>query len=209
MVKEVDGLFTLSSSVMITHVPKDASLELENLLIQLLRNLVCLCPTSLASAELLPKLPHLLWSACSKGNNQQVDFGILFNTGCSVATMGYDKDFCGQLACGRFRIIKTANGMAEIKGFDMVHWENMDTNGNTVLVKVPAYYVPTIKMCLKSPQDYTQDYKIEIEHAYSANANFIQLQIAMPEHHHGKRTSTVTVYANICMGAQLPFLAGS
>ena len=76
MVEEVDGLFTLSSLVTITHVPKDVSLELESLLIQLPWNQVCLCPASLAFAELLPKLPHLLWSACSKGNNQRIDFRI-------------------------------------------------------------------------------------------------------------------------------------
>ena len=88
MVEEIDGLFTLSPSVTITHIPKDVSSELKNLLIQLPWNQVCTCPASLASTELFPKLPHLFWSACSKGDNQQVDFGILLDTGCSVATTG-------------------------------------------------------------------------------------------------------------------------
>ena len=48
-----------------------------------------------------------------------------------------------------------ANGMAEIKGFGMLHWETMDANGDAVLIKVPAYYMPTVEMCLLSPQDYT------------------------------------------------------
>ena len=55
----------------------------------------------------------------------------------------------------------------------MVHWETMDANGNTVLIKVPANYVPTVEMCLLSPQDYTCYNKIEIKHAYSGNANFM------------------------------------
>ena len=209
MVEEIDNLFTLSSSVAIHHVPKDISLELESLLINLPRNQVCLYPASLASVELVPKLPHLLWSACSKGNDHQVDFGILLDTSCSVATTRYDEDFCGQLAYGCFGVIKTANGMAEIKGFGVVHWETMDANCNTALIKVPAYYVPTVEMCLLSPQDYTHYNKIEIKHSCSDNANFMQLQIATPDHLPGKQTSTVKVHANICMGACLPFLAGS
>ena len=47
-------------------------------------------------------------------------------------------------------MIKMANGMAEIKGFGMVHWETMDANVNMVLIKAPAYYVPTVKMYLLS-----------------------------------------------------------
>ena len=101
-----------------------------------------------------------------------------------------------------------ANGMAEIKGFGMVHWETMVANGNIVLIKVPACYVPTVKMRLLSPQDYSRYNEIEIKHTYSSNADFMQLQIATPDHLSGKQTSTVMVHANICMGACLPFLAG-
>ena len=54
MVEDIDGLFTLSSSVTISHVPKDILSEFKNLLIQLPQNQVCLCPASLASTELLP-----------------------------------------------------------------------------------------------------------------------------------------------------------
>ena len=154
-------------------------------MVQLPRNQACLCPESLASAELLPKLPHLLQSACSKGDNHQVDFGILLDTGCSVATTGYDKDFCGQLAYGHFGIIKMANGMAEIKGFGIVHWETMDANGDMVLIKVLAYSVPIVKMRLLSPQDYTWCHEIDTEHAHLGNADFMQLQIATPEHQPG------------------------
>ena len=186
MMEEIYGLFTLSSSVAITHVPKDVLSELKNLLIQMLWNQLCLCPESLASTESLPKFPHLLQSACSKGDDQQVDFEILLDTGCSVVTMGYDKDFCGQLACGPFGIIKMANGMADIKGFGMAHWETMDANGNMALIKVPAYFVPSVKMQLLSLQDCTQCNKIEIKCACSGNADFMQLQIATPEHHSGK-----------------------
>ena len=154
--EEIDDLFTLSSSVTIHHVPKDISPKLESLLIQLPQSQVCLCPTSLASSKLLPNLSHLLWSACSKGNDHQVDFGILLDTRCSVATTRYDKDFCGQLAYGRFGVIKTANGMAEIKGFGMVHWETMGANGIMLLIKALASYVPMVEMHLLSPQDCTQ-----------------------------------------------------
>ena len=108
------------------------------------------------------------------------------DTSCSVATKGYDEDFCGQLAYGRFGVIKMANGMADIKGFGMVHWETTDANGNMVLIKVPAYYVPTVEMQLLSPQDYMPHNKIDIKHTYSGNANFMQLQIATPAHHPGK-----------------------
>ena len=143
----LDDIIHLSSSVTISHLPEDISSELESLLVQLPRNQVCLYPASLASAELLPKLPHLLRSAGPQ-RDQEFDFGILLDTGCSVATTGFEEDFCGQLAYGRFGVIKTADGMAEIKGFGMVHWETMDTDGNMVLIKVPAYYVPTVEMRL-------------------------------------------------------------
>ena len=82
-----------------------------------------------------------------------MDFGILLDTGCSVATTGYDKDFCGQLACGHFGVIKTTNGMAEIKGFSMVHWETMDANGDMALIKAPAYCVPTVEMFSQNVYD--------------------------------------------------------
>ena len=146
MVEEIEGLFSLLLAVMITEVPQDISLELEKLLVQLPQSQVCLCPASLASVKTLPRLPHLLQFACSQGNDPQVDFGILLNTGCSVATIGHDEDFCGQLACRHFGIIKTAGSMAEIKGFGMVHWETMDANCDITLIKVPAYCVPTVEM---------------------------------------------------------------
>ena len=132
--------------------------------------------------------------------DQEVEFGILLNTGCSVTTTGFEKDFCGQLAYGRFRIIKTSNGMAEIKGFGMVHWKTIDANGNMVLIKVPAYYVPTVEMCLLSPQDSTRYHEIDMPNAHAGNADFMQLQITTPEHQPGKQSSTVTVHANVCMG---------
>ena len=106
-------------------------------------------------------------------------------------------------------MIKTANGMAEIKDFGMVHWETMDTNGNMVLIKVPAYYVPTAEMCLLSPQDYIRYHEIDMHNAYAGNADFMQLQIATPKHQPGKQSSTVTVHTNVCMGSRLPFLSGS
>ena len=124
-------------------------------------------------------------------------------------TTRHDEGFHGQLACGHFGVIKTANGMAEIKGFGMVHWDVMDANGNTVLIKVPAYCVPVVDMQLLSPQNHTQYHEIDVEHAYSGNADFMQPQIAMPEHWPGEQTSTMRVHANICMGAHLLFLAGS
>ena len=96
MVGKICNIFTLLSSVKITHLPKSLSLELENLLVQLPTNQVCICPASLASAEILPKLSHLL---CSAGphHDQEVKFGILLDTGCSVATTRFEEDFCGQL----------------------------------------------------------------------------------------------------------------
>ena len=45
--------------------------------------------------------------------------------------------------------------------------------------------------------------------AYTGNADFMQLQIATPDHQPGKHSCAVTVHANICMGAHLPFLSGS
>ena len=43
----------------------------------------------------------------------------------------------------------------------------------------------------------------------AGNADFMQLQIATPDHQPGKQSSTVIVHANICMGSRLPFLSGS
>ena len=182
MVEEIDRLLFLSLAVTIAHVSVDISLELEKLLVQLPQSQVCLCPTSLASVDTLPKLPHLLQSACSKGDDPQVDFGILLNTSCS----GHNEDFCGQLAYEGCGIIKMANGVAETKCFGMVHWESMDTNGNIVLIKVPTYYVPTVKMQLLSPQENMKCHEIEIEHACSGNVNFMQLQIRTSEHLPGR-----------------------
>ena len=85
----------------------------------------------------------------------------------------------------------------------------MDANGDMALIKVPAHYVPTVKMQLLSPQDHACCNEIEIEHTFSGNADFMQLQIAAPDHLPGKRTSAMTVHADICMGARFPFLVGS
>ena len=101
MVDKVDNLSTLSSLVKITHLPEGLSLELENLLVQLPRNQVCICPASLASVEILPKLPHLLHSAGPR-HDQEVDLGILLDTGCSVATTGFEEDFCEQTSIQTF-----------------------------------------------------------------------------------------------------------
>ena len=58
MVDEINDIFTLSSSVKITHLPEGLSAELESLLVKLPTNQVCVCPASLASKEILQKLPH-------------------------------------------------------------------------------------------------------------------------------------------------------
>ena len=75
----------------------------------------------------------------------------------------------------------TADGMAEIKGFGMVHWETMDASGNMVLIKVPAYYIATVEMRLLSTQDYTRYHEIDMPNACAGNADFMQIQIATPE----------------------------
>ena len=88
-------------------------------------------------------------------------------------------------------------------------WETMDADGNMVLIKAPAYYLPTVKMRLLSPQDYTRYHEINMPNAYPGNADFMQLQIATPHHQPGKHSCTITVHTNICMGSCLPFLSGS
>ena len=181
MVDEIDNIFTLSSTAKITLLPEGLSFELESLLVQLPTNQVCIYPASLALKEILPKLPHLLRSA-GPHQDQEVKFGILLDTGCSVVTTGFEEDFCGKLAYGHFGIIKTTDGMAEIKSFGMVHWETMDADGNMVLIKVPAYYVQTVEMRLLSPQDYTRCHEIDMPNAFAGNADFMELQIATPEH---------------------------
>ena len=97
MVDKIDDIFTLSSLVKITHLPEGLSSELESLLAQLPTNHVYVCPASLALKETFPKLPQLLCSAGPR-QDQEVEFGILLDTGCSVAITGFKKDFCGQLA---------------------------------------------------------------------------------------------------------------
>ena len=51
MVDEINDIFTLSSSVKITHLPEGLSAELESLLVKLPTNQVCVCPASLASKK--------------------------------------------------------------------------------------------------------------------------------------------------------------
>ena len=45
-----------------------------------------------------------------------------------------------------FGIIKMEDGMEEIKGLGMVHWEIMGANGNMPPIKVPAHCMPTVEM---------------------------------------------------------------
>ena len=73
MVDKLVDVFTLSSSVKISHLPKGLSSEMESLLVQLPTNQVCICPASLASKELLPKLPYLPRSA-GPCQDQEVKF---------------------------------------------------------------------------------------------------------------------------------------
>ena len=108
---------------------------------------------------------HLLRSTHAYSSNDKADnlFLILLDTGCSVACSGYDGDFCGELARGRFGTIKTADGHAQIEGFGIIHWTVTDVHGHSFILKVPGHYAPTVEMRLCSPQDYARYYDMVID----------------------------------------------
>ena len=152
---DFDDILISSKLVRILSMPSQSSPELEEALIHLDKKQVLLCPTSLnAVSDAIPNLRHVLHPTCAsnQGEIPQELFAVLLDTGCSVACTAFVEDFCGQLAYGHFGSVKTADGLAEIQGFGMVHWETVDVNGKTILIKVPAYYVPTVDMRLLSPQ---------------------------------------------------------
>ena len=84
-------------------------------------------------------------------------FPVLVDTGCSVATTGYLEDFpAGTMVQADFGHIKTASGLAPIKGFGMARWRTINSDGYPAIVRVPCYYAPDVKMRLFSPQDYAR-----------------------------------------------------
>ena len=90
-------------------------------------------------------------------------FPVLVDTGCSVSTSGFIEDFDGALVYGDFGAIKTANGMAQIKGFGMLRWQTIDEKGHKTIIRVPGFYAPAIPMRLFSPQDYGRYHSFDME----------------------------------------------
>ena len=205
---DFDDILISSKLVRILSMPSQSSPELEEALIHLDKKQVLLCPTSLnAVSDAIPNLRHVLHPTCAsnQGEIPQELFAVLLDTGCSVACTAFVEDFCGQLAYGHFGSVKTADGLAEIQGFGMVHWETVDVNGKTVLIKVPAYYVPTVDMRLLSPQDYSRYHRLQGEVTYHGNADTMYMSVKTSQDALDK--DVTTVFAHMCLGSNLPFLS--
>ena len=89
-------------------------------------------------------------------------FPILIDTGCSVATSGFLEDFGDSFIEGNFGTITTANGKADVKGFGMAKWSTVTECGSRIVLSVPCYYVPEIRMRLFSPQDYARYHQLPV-----------------------------------------------
>ena len=122
-------------------------------------------------------LRHFLRRSSININQENLDtlFLVLLDTGCSVACSGFESDFCGELARGNFGTIKTADGMAQIEGFGILHWTVTDVHGETLVLRIPGYYAPTVEMRLCSPQDYARYYEMDYDFTFSGNAHGMQM----------------------------------
>ena len=153
-----DDLIYSTSVVRITSYPEDMSFELEEALLDLPKYQSYYSPKACQNQSL--DIHHLIRPSSASmfsGTPTEKDtFSVLMDTGCTVATTGFVEDFCGQLAYGNFGHIKTADGASPIQGFGMIHWRTTNLEGNSVIIKVPGYFVPNVDMRLMSPQDYVR-----------------------------------------------------
>ena len=203
-----------STSIRITSVPAQMSQELE----QAILNLPCdvqsvkssfssanmpPSPACFAASNLLDDKHLLRACSASRADGSDVVFPILIDTGCSTACSGYASDFHGQLIEGQFGTIKTADGIAQIEGFGILHWATVDVEGQPVLIKVPGYHVPSVQMRLLSPQDYTRYHGIKIEddgNTYFGNDDRMSMFVL-----HSPSLPLAKVTAPIDLQSRLPF----
>ena len=151
----LEAQITSQSQLRIDSVPESVSVELQEALLDLENAQVHLCPARLSSVSKvdLASISGLIRPSATSAVASHDFFPVLLDAGCSVAASGFPEDFHGQLACGHFGAIKTADGMATIKGFGVAHWQVLDRNGNPALIRVPCCFVPAVEMRLLSPQD--------------------------------------------------------
>ena len=130
---------------------------------------ILITPNSFSASQ-IPEVDTKLFLRSTRAAAMHADptiedriFPVLVDTGCSVSTSGFIEDFDGALIFGAFGAIKTASGLAPIKGFGMVRWETIDDTGAPAIVRVPCFYAPAIQMRLFSPQDYGRYHDLGID----------------------------------------------
>ena len=130
-------------------------------------------------------------------------FGVLMDTGCSVACSGYIEDFHGQLAYGDFGTVNTADGSAKIEGFGMLRWDVISTSGKRHTIVVPGYYCPTVEMRLFSPQDYARYHKMdETKAQYFGTGTWMMMELF----NEASPSDEVFILSNIDPSTRLPFI---
>ena len=90
------------------------------------------------------------------------------------------EDFDPPPMIGNFVSVQTADGVLDITGFGLVHWNVASTSGETHTITVPAHYMENgHRMRLFSPQDYSRYHKLPQESdSYGGNAIGCHLKIA-------------------------------
>ena len=101
-----------------------------------------LTPTFMAHHNI--DLMQFLGASSKVVSEDRTTFQLLVNTGCSVSCSGFKEDFHGQLAIGDFGQVNTADRKAKIKGFQMLCWDVVTTDGTRLTIPVQGYYSPTV-----------------------------------------------------------------
>ena len=199
--------FTLSSSI------ASLSDEVVESLLQLPLEKNILSPSANAFRHTLDPA-HLLRTSRANTKSDSGDaldfdkvFQVLIDSGCSVSCTGFIEDFHGQIALGDFGHVNTADGNAKIEGFGILRWDTISQEGNRVVILVPGYYAPTVKMRLLSPQDYCRYHHFDSRKPqYMGSADWMSLKVKVGDNPSSKKAIVEEVLSHIDPSSRLPFL---
>jgi hypothetical protein len=96
-------------------------------------------------------------TACQAEMDTENSFTLIWDSGASACISSDKRDFKDGIKPHSGQVTGIGSGM-EIAGVGMVSWHILDANGRLRCLKLPAYYIPTLKQRLLSTAVFCQTY---------------------------------------------------
>ena len=104
------------------------------------------------------------------------DIPIVIDTGCSLSLTPFAEDFVSKIRPCSVKELRGIGNKVAVKGKGWVEWRVRDVWGHIVVIKTEAYYVPSAKIRLLSPQKFFQE-----SHAGSAHFEWNKVTLTCPD----------------------------